>query len=69
MKEIKEKEKLFNFRKYQNAEKSRKMLVRFILYSIVIGILFYLILTETMSSSTSSDNGDVEAFEIEIEQN
>lgn len=68
MKETRDKDKLFNFGKYQHAKKSRKMLVRFIIYSIVIGILFYLILSETSSSNTNSDNEDVEAFEIEIEQ-
>ncbi len=69
MKEIKEKEKLFDFKKYQNAKKSWRMLIRFIIYSIVIGILVYLIFTEGSSSERNSKNEDVEVFEIEIEQN
>lgn len=69
MKDIQEKEKRFDFKKYQNIKKSRRMLVRFIIYSIVIGVLFYLILTQGFSSDENSSNKDVDVFEIEVEQN
>lgn len=59
--------KRFNFKPYQHAKKSRKMLIRFILYSIVIGFLFYLILTKGSSSDTNPKSNDIETFEIETE--
>jgi glycopeptide antibiotics resistance protein len=69
MKESHKREKRFNFKQYQNAKKSRRMLVRFIIYSIVIGVLVYLILAKDFSSKENSENKDVEFFEIEVEQN
>ncbi len=69
MKESHKGEKRFNFRQYQNAKKSRRMLIRFIIYSIVIGVLVYLILAKGFSSKENSESKDVEFFEIEVEQN
>lgn len=64
MSNFSDQEKRFNFRKYQNAKKSRRMLIRFIVYSIVIGFLIYLILDSNNSSETNKDEG-IEYFDIE----
>jgi len=36
----------FDFKRYQNFQKSRKMVIRFIIYSVVIFILLYLIMKQ-----------------------
>lgn len=67
MNELPENKKRFNFKRYQNAKKSRRMLIRFIIYSIVIGILVYLILDRGVSSDKNKESDNVESFEIEVE--
>lgn len=67
MNELPENKKRFNFKRYQNAKKSRRMLFRFIIYSIVIGILVYLILDRGASSEKNKESDNVESFEIEVE--
>lgn len=58
-------EKPFDFKRYQNLKKSRRMLVRFILYGIIIGVLIYLISDKQKASPEETDNADIENFEIE----
>lgn len=67
MNELPENKKRFNFKRYQNAKKSRRKLFRFIIYSIVIGILVYLILDRGASSEKNKESDNVESFEIEVE--
>ena len=64
MKKIDDKKELFNFRKYQNAKKSRNMLIRFIVYSVVIVIILYLIM-EKGETQNQNEVKEIEYFEIE----
>lgn len=41
------------------------MLVRYIIYSFVIGVLLYLIITKGFSLDENSDNENIEVFDIE----
>lgn len=65
MNELPEKDKRFDFRKYQNAKKSRRMLIRFIIYSIVISFIVYLILEEGEEEGETKKTNSIEQFEIE----
>lgn len=67
MNDLPDKEKRFNFKKYQNAKKSRRMLVRFIFYSVVIFIILYLILDKGKTERKSEENENIERFEIEFD--
>ena len=67
MNDLPDKEKRFNFKKYQNAKKSRRMLVRFIFYSVVIFIILYLILDKGKAERKSEENENIERFEIEFD--
>jgi glycopeptide antibiotics resistance protein len=65
MDELEDSEKRFNFKRYQNAKKSRRMLIRFIIYSIVIGFLVYLILDNSNSVEKSEQEEGIHSFDIE----
>lgn len=67
MDDLPDKEKRFNFKQYQNAKKSRRMLVRFIIYSVVIFIILYLILDKGKTERKSEENENIERFEIEFD--
>lgn len=65
MKESHKREKRFNFSKYQNAKKSRRMLIRFIIYSIVIAFILFLIMQKSQNQNNQEENNSIENFEIE----
>lgn len=65
MNDLPDKKKRFNFKQYQNAKKSRRMLVRFIIYSIVIGFLIYLILDSSSPVQEKNNDEDINYFDIE----
>lgn len=67
MKELREKQKRFNFKKYQNAKKSRRMLIRFVVYSVVIAFILYLILESGKPENTNNEDHHIEFFEIEAD--
>lgn len=67
MNELPEKDKRFDFKRYQNAKKSRRMLIRFIIYSIVIGFLIYLILDSNSSVEEDREEG-IQYFDIETNE-
>jgi glycopeptide antibiotics resistance protein len=68
MDDLPDKEKRFNFKQYQNAKKSRRMLVRFIIYSIVIGFLIYLILDSSSSDQNKNNEEGIDYFDIETNE-
>lgn len=57
----------FDFKKYQNLSKSRKMMIRFLVYSIVVFIITLLIYNteETIKQETNEDQ--VEQIDIKID--
>lgn len=65
MSEHPEKKREFNFKQYQNAKKSRRMLVRFIIYSLVIWFILYLIMEKEKSDNKIDEDQKIEYFEIE----
>lgn len=65
MDELQDKENRFNFKRYQYAKKSRRMLVRFIIYSIVIAFILYLIMEKGKPENKVKENDNIEEFQIE----
>ncbi len=64
----------FNFKKHQNFSKSWKTLVRFIIYSVVISFLIYLIinaknLNQDTIKKENIDQINIKTDEIQIEEN
>lgn len=55
----------FNFKKHQNFSKSWKMLVRFLIYSVVIAVLLYLIYNPNESSKNPSNESEIEQIDME----
>lgn len=57
--------KKFNFKKYQNYNKSWKMLIRFLIYSVVIFFLMYMIFSQKKAPTENTDDAIINEFEIE----
>ncbi|RFC54232.1 hypothetical protein [Brumimicrobium aurantiacum] len=53
----------FDFKKHQNLSKSWKMVIRFVIYSVVIAVLLFLIYN--MEDNKKSDTDSISGFEIE----
>lgn len=58
----------FDFKKHQNFSKSWKMLIRFLVYSVVISLLLFLIYYENKSKEELKKGSDIEQFDIEIDE-
>lgn len=65
MNKLSDKEKRFNFKRHQNAKKSSRMLIRFVVYSIVIILILYLILEKGKHKTKTGGSNNIEQFEIE----
>ncbi|PWH85571.1 hypothetical protein [Brumimicrobium oceani] len=57
----------FNFKKHQNLSKSWKMMLRFIIYSVVIALLLYLIYNPEQAVKKHTNEEKVEQIELENE--
>ncbi|WP_107039509.1 hypothetical protein [Brumimicrobium mesophilum] len=59
----------FDFKKHQNFSKSWKMLIRFLIYSIIITVLLFLIFFNDQSSKSEKeiDQIDLNMENIELE--
>lgn len=56
----------FNFERYRNHHKNWKLMLRFLIYTLVISILLYMILSQKKSSSEiiPEDDTTIEYFDI-----
>lgn len=57
----------FNFKRHQNFSKSWKMLIRFLIYSVVIGILVFLIYNPGNRDEAVINSEENQQINIEIE--
>lgn len=59
--------KHFDFKRHQSYQKSRKMIVRFVIYSVVIFLLLYLIMQQNNKKEATQNMQEVEIDEISID--
>ena len=57
----------FDFKKHQNFSKSWKMLIRFLIYSIVIAVLLFLIFYRDNSVENQIKEAEIKQIDLEME--
>lgn len=56
----------FSFKEHQNYTKSRKMIFRYIIYTVVISFLIYLILKKENTPIEKNNEEIINQFDVEI---
>ncbi|MDX1653168.1 MAG: hypothetical protein R3277_11785 [Brumimicrobium sp.] len=55
----------FDFKRHQESKQNYRMLVRFLLYGAVLGLILYLIFQKEKESSRIQKDSSIENFEID----
>ncbi|RYM33944.1 hypothetical protein ERX46_08235 [Brumimicrobium glaciale] len=58
----------FDFKKHQNFSRNRKMIVRFLIYSVVISMLMYLIYDSEDTKENTENEEKIDQIDVERDE-